>query len=348
MNSQSGWSVPVNQREIVDERGDPTFQFIALPKSGLVPGESIVIEDSPSALVLPPDILRRKEDLIAQRKTVLEKRHADAMTKWIQNGSQGEPPAPALFHDAHLLRVLPEDVSLRRDSDGIEQLVLQASKTTYFDYAVTRSGELPKEHMAMPLACCGAIQIQDEMGKRYALMTIRTERVEVYPHCLHVVGGMISRDDPSKSATDWWLEEVRQETGVRPDEVEMQGCLGVALDTHLPHTELLYLGTMRPKLEELFERKEESNEVIPKRKTDKEVRFIAIPMTPESIEALVTGESVNGSSDTRPWVPTGLANMLLAGKHWFGSNERWYQETVSRYREKIATLLTRTINTDVV
>lgn len=329
------WSVPVNPREIVDERGDPTFRIVAVPERGIVPAKQIVITNSPSSLILPPAISQKKAELIQKRKDVLAKRHADAMEKWRQSGSQGEPPASPLFHDAHLLRVLPEDVSIDRDVAGNETLTLAASPTTYFDYVVTRDGELPKEHRAMPLACCGAMQIEDGAGKKYALVTMRTDKVEVYPHCLHVVGGMISRDDPSKPVTDWWLEEVREETGVQPDELEMQGCVGVALDTHLPHTELMFLAKIRPQLEELFEKHEGSNIIIPRRKTDKEVQFMAVPLDPDAIQALLTGESADG----RPWVPTGLANMLLAGKLWFGQAEDWYTETMFSYRKKIATLL---------
>ncbi len=333
------WSIePKNVREISDEKGNAPYALLRVTTSGLVPLSNIHFLPSGKELVLPVEVQRKKQMLIGQRKQALAARHAAAIRAWEDGGQLGEPPQEPLFHDAALLRVSPEDVSIQEDEGGQRQLQIKTGKTTYFDYVATRDLKgVPYEELALPLACCGAIEINDKEGRRYALFSERTERVEAYPGYYHVIGGMISPDDSSRSPSEWWLEEVRQETGITPEELNVHGCFGVVMDTCWPHPELLYLARVRTSLDELFDKKS-LYDILPKRTTDKEVRLKIIPLNASAVQSLLTGERSNGLQ-ARPWVPTGLANMQLAGREWFG--EDWQETVVDMYRRKLEALLSR-------
>ncbi len=332
------WSLaPKNLREVADESGLPPYELVSVTERGVVPPEHIHFVASGEELVLPPNVLEKKEALIEARKKDLASRFEAAMRRWEDGGRQGEAPRETLFHDASLLRVLPKDIVLSGEADG-PHLHIQTGHTTYFDYVATRDlrGH-PLEQLAMPLACCGAMKIRDVKGREYALFSERTERGESYPGYYHAIGGMIATDDPAGSPGDWWQEEVREETGIEPGEIDVHGSFGVAVDTCWPHPELLYFATVRARLEEVFERGDDPHDLFPKRTTDKEVHLKAVPLNSTFFHDLLTASRSPGGPAPRPWVPTGLANMQLAGREWFG--KEWRQHAVEEYRHRLQALL---------
>jgi len=272
-----------------------------------------------------------------------------ALDQWEQGGKEGDRPSKPSFFDGPLVRVMPSETYLTfNPKTGERLLVIPVGRTSYFEYVATRDldpEKYPEEQRATPLAVCGVVTAKDRNGQKYMIYTVRTPKVETYRGFFHVVGGMLTRPDRDiVNPTAAWLKELEEEAGIKPEEVIVEGSLGLVVDTYFFHPELTHIAKLAVDLEEIFNR--EGINLRPKRETDKEVELRVIPWERGVVRALIVGEKVSGGdlyltpwvSDKRPWVPTGLGNLLLAGGVCFGYE--WFEQTSEEYREKISLLKT--------
>lgn len=334
------WSIqPRNLREVLKEDGSPTFEFLHIPEQGLWPLSQVAFTVSESKLQLPEEIVSRKEGLISQREAELAGRYQIALEKWRQAGSAGDAPPEPSFFDGPLVRVIPNEIFTTSDNKGNPLLVIPLGRTSYFDYVATRDlnqSRYSQESMALPLGMCGVLTALDRKGQEQMIYSVRTTRPESYQEFFHVVGGMLARPDwDMANPTGAWIKELKEEAGIWSEEVEIEGSLGVVMDTYWPHPEFTHKARLGVVLEDVFD--QEGVNLRPKRETDKEVILRSVPWRPEIIKALIIGEKIeDGDEDLRPWVPTGLANLLLAGRVDFG--QEWFEQTLKAYKEKVCLL----------
>ncbi len=333
-----------NIREVVHEDGRPTFEIRIAPEKGkgLFPVSSVGYSHAETQYEMPAEAANEKERIIAERVANLEADYQVAMKVWNEGGKVGAIPTRTLFFESQLVRVVPEEVKRVHDTDGNEGIVVPSGETSYFDYVATRGlnqTQYSHKDMALPLSMCGVLLAKDAEGKDYMIYTVRTTKNESYAGFFHVVGGMMNRPEGSLGSPSLsWLQELREEAGLRPEDIGLEnidGITGFVNDTHWPHPEITHMATLPGQLETHFEK--EGVRIRPLRKTDKEVTLRAIPWTPEHLRALVIGEKIEGGDqDLRPWVPSGIANVLLSGKVAFG--EAWYKETLQEYTARIGIL----------
>jgi hypothetical protein len=143
------------------------------------------------------------------------------------------------------------------------------------------------------------------------------------------------KDDSPVSATRAWIEEVHQEAGIEPEEVRSPTISGYVMDLHWPHPDITHVAYIGPILEDVFNR--EGCRLKPRRPTDKEVEMRCIPWTADHARALLVGDVIEGGDDDlRPWVPPGIASVLLAGYRDFGKD--WFASVLAEYTERIRAL----------
>lgn len=288
---------------------------------------------------MPSEVMVKKELLIAEWSKVLAERHNTALSKWVDEGRQGELPPEPSFFDGPLVRVVPSETYVSSDPTSNPVLVIPLGRTSYFEYVATRDLDqlvYTEDDMALPLAMCGVVTAEDRNRDEYLIYTVRTTLPESYPGYLHVVGGMLARPEwDMANPTRGWVKELSEEAGILQGEVDVMGSLGLVMDRHWPHPEVTHRARLNVPLDEIFECNEV--ELIPRRPTDKEVTLRCIPWRPETVQGLITATKIpGGDQDLRPWVPTGLANLLLAGRVDFG--QEWFDKVLKEYSNKIALL----------
>jgi hypothetical protein len=331
------WVIDTKRSELVSKNGGSPFELSHVPESGLIVSPNILYIKSDRSLVLHPGISDKKSELIKRRIQLINDRHAKSMKDWEDSGSIGEPPQKAEFFDNRLARV---DVSEATIDQEESSMLIPLGECTYFDYVVTRDNSdlLSKDSLALPLGVCGVLIGRIPDYGNYLVYTAR-KKVDAYSEYLHVVGGMLSYTDSKSSnlpnPTSLVIQELHEEAGVNENEVQVLGSCGLVVDTHYYHPELTYLSVLNVPLNTIFEM--EGTKLLPKRKTDKEVELRAVPWTREHVRGLILGQIVTGGdTDLRPWVPTGLANVLLAGKLSFGNE--WYNQVSSEYNLMLSNL----------
>lgn len=334
------WSIqPKEIAEIVKEDGRPTFEFLHIPENGFWRLSQIAFTVSENPFTLTPEIAARKEAAINRKKEELKANYLKVYNKWEAGGRQGEPPPYPSFFDGKLVRLLPNDVYTTTNPKREQIVVLPEGETSYFDYVATRDldqKKYPQEQMAMPLTMCGVLIAENRDGQKYMIYTVRTTKPESYQRFFHVVGGMLAKPRwDMANPTGAWIKELGEEAGIDQNDIETDGSLGLVKDTYWPHAEVTHKARLVIPMEEVFT--QNGVNLKPANTTDKEVELRAIMWKPELVRALILGEKVaSGDQDLRPWVPTGLANLLLAGRIDFG--QEWFNKTLKAYREKISLL----------
>ncbi|MDO8658565.1 MAG: hypothetical protein Q7K55_07515 [Candidatus Levybacteria bacterium] len=338
------WSIqPSNIREIVGENGKPSFEFIIdpiRPENSIWRLDQVAYTISNRHPVHTTEISEKKDHLISQRKEQLDLKYRIALQTWKEEGQQGEPPPQPSFFDGQLVRLSPHEVYATYNiNTGEPLLIIPLGRTSYFDYVATRDldrNKYSESKMASPLGICGVLTARDKNYQEYMIYTVRTTKTESYQGFFHVVGGMLARPQwDMASPTGGWIKELGEEAGIKEGEVEVEGSLGLVLDTYWFHPEFTHKAKLSVPLEEIFDK--DGVKLKSRRETDKEVELRAIPWDPNVVRALILGRKVkNGDQDLRPWVPTGLANLLFAGGIDFG--ETWFNKTLKAYRKKISLL----------
>lgn len=328
-NDFPDWVIDINRSELLSPNGVSPFELSHIPESGLIVTPDILYARSNRSYLLDPSMLTKKNELIQRRLETIRDRHTKQLVDWKEKGSIGEPPQMTPFFDNKLARV---------DADEVV-LMLPIGECTYFDYVATRdNSELLPKDSALPLGVCSVLIGRIPDCGNYLVYTAR-KKVDAYSEYLHVVGGMLSYENGDSSVlpnpTNLVIQELHEEAGVNENEVQVLGSCGLVVDTHYYHPELTYLSVLHTSLCDIFET--EGTKLLPKRKTDKEVELRAVPWTRQHIRGLILGQSIQGGdTDLRPWVPTGLANLLLAGKLSFG--DEWYNQVSSEYNSMLSRL----------
>ena len=215
-----------------------------------------------------------------------------------------------LLHDAPLFRL----VSVRAHPEGTLQLLL--GDTSYKEYVTTRvydfTAHHTREELNNALSVCSVVETSDS----YILLDKR-EGVDTYTGRYHVIGGFIDRtsDVDAHGRPDPFaaiLREIREETGIRVEDVSEQICLGIVYDLALPHAELCFLTRLHiPLATVMHERAQE----------DQEIRHLqSLPVTAIQLRDFIVQHHGNIS-------PTGEPNMLFYGAHKFGLS--WLTEVMN-------------------
>lgn len=208
------------------------------------------------------------------------------------------------LYDAPLFRF----IGAKKRQDTLE-LVL--GDTSYKEYVTTREPAFAKLHtrqeLGNPLAVCSVVETSDG----YILLDKR-EGVDVYVGRYHVIGGFFEREldidtlarpDPFAAM----LREIREETGVPPEDSFAQYCLGVVYDLLTPHAELCFLTRLSIPLATVLKR-------VP---LDREIqRLRSLHANPESLHVFLSQHQGSMSA-------TGEPNLLLYGGWKFG--EKWLE-----------------------
>lgn len=224
-----------------------------------------------------------------------------------------------LLFDAPLYRYLSASVSAER-----EQLQLALSDTTYKEYATTRMAEFAagrtRAELGSPLAVCSVVETSDAV-----ILLDQRQGVDVGNGRYHVIGGFVERGRdtitdaltgaPSADPFAAMRREIREETGVREEDISTHECLGVAYDLENPHGEMLFLTRLNIPIATVRQRIPEDGEI-------KELHTLQV--TAESLRAFIL--RYHG-----PYLSTtGEPNLLLYGGWKFGTD--WFEDTLKHLK----------------
>jgi 8-oxo-dGTP pyrophosphatase MutT (NUDIX family) len=202
-------------------------------------------------------------------------------------------------------------------ADGTLHLTL--GDTSYKEYATTRVPEFFKgrsrDELGNAFSVCSVVETSDG----YILLD-RRQGVDVYAGRYHVIGGFFERgldsiesDHMPVAQPDPFTamrREIREETGIRSDDIDEQCCLGLLYDAATPHAELCFLTRLRISLAEALTRVPEEDEIK---------QLEALQVTAESLRAFILEHHGHISA-------TGEPNLLLYGALRYGQS--WMDEII--------------------
>lgn len=315
------WHPDTKRQEVCDESGNVPFEMIYEVEGDLVPLDRILYGVEVDRFELSPALQENKRTLIDQRLELLNKRYEKAVEKWREEGTGDEPPRPQVFDGALVGASSWGTV----DYQGESHLALKFRTTSYFDYMVTRDGDLDlqMEERALPLGMCGVLlAYNEELDQDLMIYTQRTTKVEAYSGFNHVAGGMMA---PSKWDIPYpagqWNKELFEEGGMIAGEVRIEGVNGMALDRHFVHPEVFHQGRLVANFGDIFVLQDD-NDLKPKRETDKEVNFKWVEWKADEVKNVLLADR---------WVPTGWGNVWVAGRRAFGND--WAEDVRAEYRD---------------
>lgn len=287
---------------------------------------------------LSQEISAMTEGKIAERRDILDVRYQTALTAWKEAGEQGDAPERAPLVDNTLVRVIPERVQRIVADDNEEGLLLLQGTCSYFGYVATRELGLgfPNYLIDNPLAMCGIVVAEDNVGTKWGIYTKRV-KTESYPYMYHGIGGLVARPGIHfGNPVGGWLVEIEEESGVTPPEIDVLGVVGLAADRCYRHPEIMHFGLLKPKIEDVFRIVDDPYRLHPVREFDKEVEIRKVPWEADCVRALILGVKADFNDSPRPWVPTGLANLLLAAGHdEYGFGREWMNRVQGEYVEAL-------------
>ncbi len=222
---------------------------------------------------------------------------------WQEKLAQARSKGTRLF-DAPLFRL----VDVRVQSDKLHILV---GDTSYKEYVTTRVPEFaahhPRHELGNALSVCSVIETSDNF-----ILIEKRQGVDVYEGRYHVIGGFFERslDSNASAQPDPFAamrREIREETGIRQEDIQEQYCLGVVYDLATPHGEICFLTRLHIPLTEVQTRQPEDDEV-------QHLQFLR--GTSEEVQAFLLANHGNISA-------TGEPNLLLYYKEKFGTE--WYE-----------------------
>jgi len=229
-------------------------------------------------------------------------------TLWQQKLASAREQSIPLF-DAPLYRF----VSAESRADNTLHLVI--GNTSYKEYVTTRPPDFfegrGRQELGNALAVCSVVETSDG----YILLDKR-RGVDVYVGRYHVIGGFFERGrdstpDVQPDPFAAMRREIREETGVTPEDIREQFCLGLVYDRTTPHAELCFLTRLNITLEEVRTRVPEEDEI-------KQLEVLQV--TAESLRSFILTHHGQIS-------PTGEPNLLLYGGIRY--REKWIEEVMS-------------------
>ena len=213
------------------------------------------------------------------------------------------------LYDAELFRL----ISVAAGSDGMLHLVV--SDTSYKAYSTTRIAEFARsrtrQELANPLAVCSVVETTDGF-----ILYERRQKTAVHQDRYHVIAGFFERErdrdvtgkpDPFAAM----CRELREETGITPQDIQEQYCLGAVYDIINPHGELCFVTRLAISLAEVRTRVPEDDEIQ---------QLLALQVTAESLQHFLLSNHGNISA-------TGEPNLLMYGAMRFG--EAWFQQCLT-------------------
>lgn len=240
----------------------------------------------------------------SMRMKILLQTQAWMDTLWRQKLAEAKVQGTRLF-DAPLFRFVKasvQDVTLH----------IIVGDTSYKEYVTTRVPEFAsgraRHELGNALSVCSVVETSDN----YILLD-RREGVDVYVGRYHVIGGFFERNldmassrysqpDPFAAIQ----REIREETGIRSEDISEQYCLGVVYDLTTPHAEICFLTRLGIPLSEALMRQPEDDEIK---------QLHPLKITAESLRSFILRHHGNISA-------TGEPDLLLYGAWEFGN--RWY------------------------
>ena len=244
------------------------------------------------------------------RMSITPQQEARIETRWQQRLAVAHEHGVRLF-DGQLFRL----VAIEARNDGSLHLIL--GNIGYKEYVATRDDEeefnRPRFERANPLSVCGAIETSDGyiLLERRPVMGIHAGRY-------HVIGGFIDRTmDMQNGRIDGagifsaMRRELREETGIQVDDIQMQYCFGVAYDLVAPHPELSFGIRLNIPYNEVLKREPEDDEIE---------QMLTVRATPDALRDFICNNRGKIS-------PTGEPTLLLYGAYRFG--EAWYEDVMN-------------------
>jgi len=240
----------------------------------------------------------------SMRMKILPQTQAWMDTLWRQKLAEAKVQGTRLF-DAPLFRFVKASVQ-----DATLHIIV--GDTSYKEYVTTRVPEFAsgraRHELGNALSVCSVVETSDN----YILLD-RREGVDVYVGRYHVIGGFFERNldmassrysqpDPFAAIQ----REIREETGIRSEDISEQYCLGVVYDLTTPHAEICFLTRLGIPLSEALMRQPEDDEIK---------QLHPLKITAESLRSFILRHHGNISA-------TGEPNLLLYGAWEFGN--RWY------------------------
>ncbi len=212
----------------------------------------------------------------------------------------------SLLFDSQLFRL----VEARSIPGG--PLLLRLGNTSYKEYVTTREPQFASHHsreeLGNAIGVCSVVETSDGF-----MLLDKRQGVDVYEGRYHVIGGFFERELDGESGPDPFgavTREIHEETGVRPEEIAYQCCLGAVYDLETPHGEICFYTQLEIPLSEVQQREPESDEIK---------SLEALKISSENLRNFI-GEYHGRISST------GEPTMLMYGELKFG--EIWYKEMV--------------------
>ncbi len=192
-------------------------------------------------------------------------------------------------------------------------LHVRLGNTDYKEYVATRTPafvqQLTRDGVSNPLSVCSVIETLDGF-----ILLEQRQGTDAHNGRFHVIGGFMERETDDKGhAPDPFAamnREMREETGIRTEDIREQYCLGLVYDTLLPHPELCFVTRLNIPLATASKRKPEDNEV-------KALRVLRV--TAASLKESIFTQHGNFS-------PTGEAALILYGTWKFGVG--WFDDVM--------------------
>jgi 8-oxo-dGTP pyrophosphatase MutT (NUDIX family) len=233
---------------------------------------------------------------------------------WEQQQAERAREGRRLLVDSPLFRLVSASAHQRgRQHDTLH---LTLGDTSYKEYVATRTPEFAGKHarheLSNALGICSVVETRDG----YILLDKR-KGVDVYAGRYHVIGGFFERglDSNEQQRPDPFAavsREIREETGIQPEDIESQHCLGVVYDLATPHGEICFLTRLRIPLAQVQTRTPEDDEVQ---------QLHPLHVTPTSLRNFIVSNHGNISA-------TGEPNLLFYGAVKF--NEGWFEQTMQQ------------------
>jgi len=250
------------------------------------------------------------EQIVPATSPALRTNHADVEQLieqvWQKETARAEQEGRTLFN-GRLCRLVDYEASER-------QLRLSLGEVSYKEFLGTNLTQAHVRYLhgadvlANPLGVSAALVSKDG----YVLLGRRSRKVVYHAGRIHPVGGMVeppSRPGQLADPAGDMLHELQEETGMAPERVAEQVCLGLVRDKHIVQPELVFDIRLDATVTEVLRGKDHAVD------GEEHSEFVPVRSHPSAVVTFIEQQFA-------ALTPVALATLLLYGQRHWGSG--WF------------------------